>query len=73
MGGDAPVEDEYLAPGQKTPQMIISAPIAEAELKDRTRHLSNQFGTQRKAVTLGAEAADKAVEPAHGPRAPPRY
>ena len=46
MGGDLPVEDEYLAPGQDLAEVIIAPAVAQAELQDRARHIADQFGRQ---------------------------
>ena len=67
MGGDLPVEDEYLAPRRNLAEVIITPPVAQAELQDRAKHIADQFGRQVETGALFLEAANVDVEPAHAP------
>jgi hypothetical protein len=65
MSMDLPLEDEDFAAWQKLAQMIVGAPVAQAELEHRARQICNLRNRDLEAGTLRLEPPDKAVEPAH--------
>src|SRR5262249_35868961 len=66
MGGDLPLAHVDFPVRQALAQMIIGAPVAEAELQDGTGKIANEIRRMIKAGPLCLQATDKAVEAAHG-------
>ena len=65
MGGRGALEHEDVAVRQAGAEMVVAAPVAEAELQHRAGHAPDQRRRPVEAGALGREAADGAVEPGH--------
>src|SRR5689334_18545675 len=52
--------------------MVVSSPVAEAELEDRPGYEPDQPAGKSQAGALGVETVDEGVEPAHRRAAPAR-
>src|SRR4029077_4371941 len=60
------LEDIDVAAGKEIAQMVVGAPVAEADFKEGARQGVDGRLQEIEAVALRLHARDEAVEPAHG-------
>lgn len=65
MGRQPTIEGKYLTPGKKSPQMVKSAPVAEAKFEDRTRDIHDEPRGEPKTFPLGHKPANEAIQSTH--------
>src|SRR4051794_36639552 len=65
MRRDLTLEHEDRPAGQQRAQMVVGPAIAEAEFQHRSGQIADQVRSGVQAITLGGDAPDETVQPAH--------